>query len=220
MDKEIYKDGDTMPDLEFEKSIKFENNLKEIFSFLERKRLFKLIIYNKNLQKTVKINIEDYKKISGKYKIGKKDGIGKVYKLNTKILKFEGEYLKGKKNGKGKEYDDKGKLVFEGEYLNGKRNGKGKEYYYNGKLIFDGEYLNGKRNGKGKQYDHWNGKLVFEGEFFNEKKWTGKGYNLNGNVVFQINNGKGKGKEYDYDGKLNFEGEYLNGERNGIGEIK
>ena len=220
MDKEIYKDGDTMPDLEFEKSIKFENNLKEIFSFLERKRLFKLIIYNKNLQKTVKINIEDYKKISGKYKIGKKDGIGKVYKLNTKILKFEGEYLKGKKNGKGKEYDDKGKLVFEGEYLNGKRNGKGKEYYYNGKLIFDGEYLNGKRNGKGKQYDHWNGKLVFEGEFFNGKKWTGKEYNLNGNVVFQINNGKGKGKEYDYDGKLNFEGEYLNGERNGIGEIK
>ena len=102
MDKEIYKDGDTMPDLEFEKSIKFENNLKEIFSFLERKRLFKLIIYNKNLQKTVKINIEDYKKISGKYKIGKRDGIGKVYKLNTKILKFEGEYLKGKKMEKEK----------------------------------------------------------------------------------------------------------------------
>ena len=29
---------------------------------------------------------------------------------------------------------------------------------------------------------------------------------------------KGKGKEYDYDGNLEFEGEYLNGERNGKGK--
>ena len=28
----------------------------------------------------------------------------------------------------------------------------------------------------------------------------------------------GKGKEYDYDGKLIFEGEYLNGKRNGKGK--
>ena len=33
-------------------------------------------------------------------------------------------------------------------------------------------------------------------------------------------NGKrsGKGKEYYYDGKLEYEGEYLNGERNGKGK--
>jgi len=74
----IYEAGDTESDLEFGKTIKFENNLKEIFSFLERKRLFNLIIYNKNLQKTLKINIDDYKKISGKYKMGKRDGIGKI----------------------------------------------------------------------------------------------------------------------------------------------
>ena len=29
---------------------------------------------------------------------------------------------------------------------------------------------------------------------------------------------KGKGKEYDYNGKLEFEGEFLNGERNGEGK--
>ena len=74
----IYETGDTESDLEFGKTIKFENNLKEIFSFLERKRLFNLIIYNKNLQKMLKINIDDYKKISGKYKMGKRDGIGKI----------------------------------------------------------------------------------------------------------------------------------------------
>ena len=39
---------------------------------------------------------------------------------------FEGEYLNGKRNGKGKEYNINGKLIFQGEYLNGKRwNGKG-----------------------------------------------------------------------------------------------
>ena len=169
MEETIYEDGDTKSDLEYGKTIKSENNLKEIFSFLGRKRLFDLIIYNKNLQKTLKINIDDYKKLSGKYKIGKKNGIGKVYKLNTNIMIFEGEYLKGKRNGKGKEYDDKDKLEFEGEYLNGIRNGKGKEYYYNGKLIYEGEYLNGKRNGKGKEYDD-EGNILFEGQYLNDKR--------------------------------------------------
>ena len=40
---------------------------------------------------------------------------------------FEGEYLIGKRNGKGKDYYNNGKLLFEGEYLNGKRCGKGKK---------------------------------------------------------------------------------------------
>ena len=42
----------------------------------------------------------------------------------------------------------------------------------------------------------------------------GKEYNWNGKLIFEGEylNGKrvGKGKEYDYDGKLIFEGEYLN----------
>ena len=95
-------------------SIKSEYNIKEVFSFLGRKELLNLIIYNKQFQKFFEINIEDYKKISGKYKVGKKDGRGKEYILNTKILKFEGEYINGKRNGKGKEYTDNGKLIFEG----------------------------------------------------------------------------------------------------------
>ena len=43
-------------------------------------------------------------------------------------------------------------------------------------------------------------KLIFEGKYLNGKKWNGKG------------------KEYDYDGKLEFEGEYLKGKRNGKGK--
>ena len=60
-----------------------------------------LLEYNKNLQKKLDISIRTYQKISGKYKEGGKNGIGK-------------------------EYED-GKLIFEGKYLNGLRNGKGME---------------------------------------------------------------------------------------------
>ena len=134
------------------KSIKSSYILTEIFSFLNSKQKLNLIIYDKQLQKELKISIKDYKKISGKYKIGGKSGKGSEYILNTNIIIFEGEYLKGKNNRKGKEYNSNGKLEFEGEYLNGKRNGKGKEYNGDGILIFEGDYLNGKIwNGNGKE---------------------------------------------------------------------
>ena len=52
----------------------------------------------------------------------------------------------------------------------------------------------------------------------------GKEYNHNGELEFEgeyLNDKKnGKGKEYNNDGKLIFEGEYLNNEKNGKGKIK
>ena len=49
------------------------------------------------------MNIKYYKKISGKYKIGEKNGKGKEYLIESNKLIFEGEFLNGKKNGKCKE---------------------------------------------------------------------------------------------------------------------
>ena len=163
------------------------------------------------------------------------------------------------KNGNGhvKEYVDfESDLIFEGEYLNGEKNGKGKEYYGNIKLTFEGEYLNGKRHGKGNYYYPKN-KMGFEGEYFNDKEWNGKRYDQEGNIMYELKNGKGikkfyfsgfdftseynenptlerlillseweylngerngKGKEYDFNGVLDFEGEYLNDKRNGKGK--
>ena len=61
--------------------------------------------------------------------------------------------------------------------------------------------------------------LIFEGEYLYGKEWDGKGYNpKNNNIEYTLNKGKGYIKEYDDDGKLEFEGEYLNGERNGKGK--
>jgi len=163
-------------EINIEKSIKSLYILKNIFSFLPEKQTLKLIIYNIHLQKQFDINIEDYKRISGIYREGGKNGKGKEYNISTKIMIFKGEYLNGERNGKGKEYNLNGELKFKGEYLNGERNGKGEEYYYNGDLEYEGEYLNGKRNGKGEEY-YYNGELKFEGEYLNGER-NGKGKNI------------------------------------------
>jgi len=65
-------------------------------------------------------------------------------------------------------------------------------------LIFEGEYLDGKKNGKGKEY-YGNGKLKFEGEYLNDNRWSGKGYNKDGQLEFELKDGCIE---------LKFEGEY------------
>jgi len=174
--------------INLERDIKSSYIFDRIFSYLGKRDKMNMIIYNNQLQKRFKVNIQDYKRISGKYKKGEKNGKGSEYMQNINIMIFEGEYKNGKKNGKGKEFFNDGKLIFEGEYLNGKRHGKGKEYSNNGNLKFEAEYLKG-------------------------QKWNGKGYNINGIIDFEIKDGNGKGKEYNYNGDLKFEGEYLNGKK-------
>ena len=209
------------------KKIKSSFILAKIFYYINFRSKFKIIIDNKRIQKTLKINLTDIKRQSGKYIVGERNGKGKEYNSYNDNLLFEGEYLNGKRSGKGKEYNDKGELIFEGEFLRGKRNGKGKSFYKNNKLEFEGEYLNGKRNGKGKEYNV-KGELIFVGEYLNGLKWIGKEkenfelkYNklileseyLNG---YKVNL---KGKEFNnYNGKLTFEGEYFENKRNGKGK--
>ena len=175
------------------------------------------------------------KKFEGEYKNGLKHGKAKTYNRYGK-LEFEGEYLFGQKwngkkikcnefndiifirkynNGKVKEYNRYGKLIFEGRYLNGKKIKKGKVYNWNGKLIFEGEYLDNYRL-KGREY--YNDKLLFEGEYKKGIKYNGKGYDEKNNIIYEIQNGKGTVKEYDDHGHLFYEGDYLNGKRNGKGK--
>jgi len=86
------------------RDIKSSYNLEMIFSFLDQGKKLNMIIYNKQLQKILGVNIEDYKKKSERYKIGGKNGKGREYSLYSDNLIFEGEYINGKRNGKGKEY--------------------------------------------------------------------------------------------------------------------
>ena len=145
-------------------------------------------------------------------------------KINIKLINykiFSGRHKK-EENGIVFEYDYFDDLHFEGEYLSGQRNGKGKEYdFYKGKLIFEGEYKNGMKNGKGKEY-YLEGKIKFEGEYLNNKRWNGIMYDLNNkDMTYKLENGKGFIKDYKYlnYSYLIYEGEYLNGMKNGKGKI-
>ena len=56
--------------------------------------------------------------------------------------------------------------------------------------FYSGKYIIYENNIKGKEYSGYNDNLLFEGEYLNGKRY-------------------GKGKEYDKDGKLIFEGKYF-----------
>ena len=95
------KNENIQSNINLEKGIKSFYMLKNIFSFIDYKKELEIIKYNKQLQEKFKLNINDYKKVSGKYKIGEKNGKGKEYILNTEILIFEGKDSNRKRNGKG-----------------------------------------------------------------------------------------------------------------------
>ena len=51
------------------------------------------------------------------------------------------------------------------------------------------------KNGKEGEY-YSNGNLQFEGEYLNGKRWNGKVYDNNKNLICEIKYGKGDVKEY------------------------
>ena len=125
----------------------------------------------------------------------------------------EKEYLNGEYNGKYKRYYSNGNLMDNGEYINGERKGKWKTFYQNGNLKREIEFVIDSE-GYGKEY--FNGRLEFEGKFkiwYNWYKWDGKGYDENGNIIYELINGNGKVKEYYDTESLRYEGEYLNGKK-------
>ena len=220
-------------------NIKSNIILRNVFIYLEYKTKLDLIKFNKTLQQKIGLNIIDYRRLSGKYKIIKNNIVREYNSYNDKLL-FEGLYSNGKRNGDGKEYNENGDIIFEGEYYNGKR-WKGFEKVYDEDteiLVLECEYLNGKINGTAKEYDKFNGELLFEGEYLNGKR-NGKGkeyktipkdeysYFSSRNepktiVLFEgeyLNGERKKGKEYDYRWKLIYEGGYLHGKRHGKGKV-
>ena len=168
--------------------------IQNLFAHINEGIKLKLIRYNKNMQNIININLINYKTFSGKY------------------IEYESNE---NGSGKGKEYNIfNDEIVFEGDYINRKRNGKGKEYDYIGKIKFEGEYSNGER--KGIEYGEYGAK-VFEGEYLSGKRWNGNFYDLYGDLILELKNGKGNLKSYDEDNRniLQFDIEYLNGDMNG-----
>ena len=83
-------------------------------------------------------------------------------------------------------------------------------------MIFEGYFKNYKKNGEGKEYNENDNSVKFEGEYLNGKRYGGKEYDENKNVIIKIQ--KGKIKELFNNDKLKFIGEYYNNKKwNGIG---
>ena len=81
--------------------------------------------------------------------------------------------------------------------------------YHNNILVLEVEYLD-ENLAIGKEY-YINSKIKFEGKFLNDKKWNGLIYDMDGNFIFEIKNGNGKGKLFNFNGDLFFEGELKDG---------
>ena len=204
------KDVNNFSQISLIKSIKSLFIIKKLFSHLTEIKKLELLIYNKHFQNKLGIDLEYYKKISGRYKKGGKNGFGKEYKLleDISILIYKGEYKNGKRNGKGKEYDN-GRLMYEGEFSEGKKIGKGKEYYDNRKIfsnlsnLIKNEFLynfdeidiinKSKANNKIQQIietyrlEFNSIIIIFEVEYINGKKYKGniKKYNDYGQLIFE-----------------------------------
>ena len=180
----------------------------------------------------IKIEENNHFGFEGNYLNGKINGKGKEFiKVgeDNEII-FSGKYLndkrwdgkgynKGKqifeiKNGYGdiKEYfDGSNKIKLECKYKRGRINGEGTEYYKNGKKKFKGEF----KSVRDPLFDIY---LIELGHFI-VKKWNGIGYDPEEKEIYRLENGKGSVIIFDDDGKLiGYEGEYLNGEKNGKGK--
>ena len=178
-----------------------------------------------------------YPIFQGQYLNGKRNGFGKEYDDSFfgyrgidndkgKII-FEGIY-KNNKKWYGIGYDVislNETLYIDPNYKQREiyllRDGKGiyRKYSISSNLLIEGEYINGDLNGKVKEYyDDFGDILLFKGKYFNGKKWEGKEFDLKGNVIYELINGKGYVKHYNYYNnklQLEFEGEYISGEKNG-----
>ena len=169
---------------------------------------------------------KEYEKDGKNFKVinNKKELFKKYNEKNT--LKLENNYINGLINGKGIEYYEKDKIKFEGEYLFGKKgnekdNDKDENIYelYNDDWLINefsyklvGQYSYGAIKGEIKEL-YYNDKILIKGYYINAKKnGKGKHYDRDGNLEFEgeyLYNRKRKGKEYYKNGKLRFEGEYL-----------
>ena len=146
--------------------IKSKYILQNVFIHVNYIQKLNIIRFNKRAQNRLEINIVDYRRLSGKYKIIKNNETIIYNTYNDKIL-FKGLYSNENKNVFGREFNEEGEIIFEGEYYDGKKwNGTEKIYDEDtGNLIF--EYI---WKIKVKEYDKFDGELLFEEKYLNRKR--------------------------------------------------
>ena len=173
---------------------------------------------------------------NGFFKKGKYEGFGKKYE--RKQLIYEGFFLNDKYEGKGIIYD-KGKKKYEGNFHEGEYHGIGIQYFNGKKIkktyfesrysstkccgilyennieVYSGELVNNKpKEGKDLTEYDYEGNKIYKGDFLNFK-YHGEGtrYFNYGNIIFFTgifeNGSYINGKLFDLEGKITYDGEFI-----------
>ena len=162
--------------------------------------VLKYINFDKNLLKEKNFYTHNGIKYEGEWKLGKKEGKGKmIYKYDenrNNLIYYDGEWKNDKKNGRGILYYGKSDY-YDGSWLNDIKQGLGQQYK-NGKLIFEGTWREDIKNGRGMSYNE-KGMKTYEGEWLNNKR-------------------NGKGKLFYEDGDY-YDGDFVNDKRHGLGMV-
>jgi antitoxin component YwqK of YwqJK toxin-antitoxin module len=132
------------------------------------------------------------KRAEGSYKAGRREGDWTFYHRSGKVEQ-KGKYLNGLPHGEWRWYHENGNLHREEIYRRGREDGPSVEYAVDGKVITKGEYIDGLREGK------W---LYELGDHREEGHY--KDGLRDGQWVFTYE-----------DGRRNFVGQYVAGERHG-----
>ena len=129
---------------------------------------------------------------------------------------YIGEWKNGKRNGKGKLYDKNGHLLYDGDWINDKKEGFGKKIEDDNIYCILG-YKNDFPTGEAIRYNN-DGKIIFKGNYIYDKSAFKQ---LEGGHYYigEIKNWKmsGKGKQYDAQKNLVYEGDFFDDYFEGFG---
>ena len=140
-----------------------------------------------------------WKKYVGEWKDNMSDGRGTVtYQHGETIL--EGEWKDDKQHGRGTNIFKATKVdemdeTYEGEFYSGHQHGQGICTYHDGST-YVGEWKVNKKNGQGTMtFPDGSDTSKFEGEWKNDMLWNGKKFDLKGELISFVENGKEVSKE-------------------------
>jgi len=170
-------------------------------------------------------NINEIKELSEKLKEPLEEPINILYyDIEKKKIKYKGGYIDKKREGKGISYNEQGKIIYIGYFSNDFHNGFGNEFH-NGKLEYEGYFKGWRIDGKGILYYDNSSNIYFNGIFKSNKYFEGIEYDPNGNKIYVglfMNNKPKEGKNIKYyllNGKLEYEGDFLDGQYHGHGTL-
>lgn len=154
-------------------------------------------------------------KYTGAFKDGLYSGSGTVFYENGKT-KYKGMFVSGNYDGYGILYDEEPKYMksYEGEFANGLFDGKGVMYAPEGERL-EGVFSQAYLEGQGILFDK-DGNKLFEGTFKKSSMIKGTLFYPDGSKKYEgevdkDGNPNGKGALYNKSGKVNFSGNFLNG---------